>query len=84
MSEYICEKCDVFFDNEKMPSGDSVIKRMTIDINVKEEITRCRDCKHYTEKAITCGAEVLGYDCSLLSAVVEPDGFCAWAVRRGA
>ena len=46
------------------------------------KIVRCRDCKHFTGNEIACGAMVLGYECSLLSAVVEPDGFCAWGESK--
>ena len=89
MSEYICEKCDVFFDNKKMPSGERVIKRMTIDISVKEEVTRCRDCKHFTPKGThKFGDNKVNADyCKYIRSYmlrVTPDGFCAWGERRDA
>ena len=75
MSEYIIDMTNSSYKSE---SG-----LLCADVSqLREEIVRCRDCKHYTGKKITCGAIVLGYDCSLLSAVVEPDGFCSWGERR--
>ena len=44
-------------------------------------VVRCRDCKHYEEID-----EMFGFDntCKWWAEqpVVEPDGFCAWGVRR--
>lgn len=39
---------------------------------IREEIVRCRDCKHYG----------LGRRCGWSKRFVTPDGFCAWAERR--
>ena len=44
----------------------------------REEIVRCRDCKH-------CFETWSGYECERFSGEyhrAEPDGFCAWAERR--
>ena len=42
-----------------------------------EEIVRCRDCRFYDN--------VHDMGCEKFSHVVnEPDGYCAWAERRGA
>lgn len=46
---------------------------------VREEIVRCRDCKHYIEDE----AEYYHY-CGSWCEQVEPDGFCAWGERRDA
>ena len=46
----------------------------------REEIVRCRDCRHYRERVNGCvefGDESRGE-----YAKVEPDGFCAWGERR--
>ena len=46
-------------------------------ISAKQEVVRCRDCKHYdthTEPSI-CYREMPGR-------IIEPDGFCAWGVRK--
>ena len=45
----------------------------------KEEIVRCRDCRHYTEDEM----EYYHY-CGSWCEQVEPDGFCAWGERRDA
>ena len=50
----------------------------------REEVVRCRDCKHYKDRngailpSLVC--QRLGY----YNFKVEPDGFCAWGERRGA
>lgn len=48
----------------------------------REEIVRCRDCKHFKEFE---ALKVEGFKCSRVSTPfeVEPDGFCAWGERRG-
>ena len=47
----------------------------------KEEIVRCRDCKHYEETDT-----MFGFDntCNWWAEepTVDPDGFCAWGERR--
>ena len=45
---------------------------------VKGEIVRCRDCKHYEN--YTCNSwQWHNWDAPI---EVEPDGFCAWGERR--
>lgn len=43
---------------------------------VREEVVRCRDCKYYEPNTYS------HFTCELLTFHVEPDGFCAWGVRR--
>lgn len=43
---------------------------------VREEIVRCRDCKYYEPNTYS------HFTCEMLTFHVEPDGFCAWGVRR--
>lgn len=43
---------------------------------VRERIVRCRDCKYYEPNTYS------HFTCELLTFHVEPDGFCAWGVRR--
>ena len=45
----------------------------------REEIVRCRDCKHYTEDEME-----YYHFCGSWCEQVEPDGFCAWGERRDA
>ena len=51
----------------------------------REEITRCRDCKYIIrhETANSGAYFACGYFDAVL-AEIEPDGFCAWGVRRDA
>lgn len=46
--------------------------------NLREEIVRCRDCKHYDEDIHSCDWW------SAYERLAEPDGFCAWSERRDA
>ena len=71
MSEYITDAVICNFDGE--PGG--LIKHASVDITVKEEIVRCRDCKYYNECWDFCERLKPGM-------VVEPDGFCKWGERR--
>jgi len=67
MSEYITEH---YFDGESM----------SIHQAQREEIVRCRDCKHLHE-------QWSGYECERFSGEyhrAEPNGFCAWGERRDA
>ena len=41
----------------------------------REEIVRCRDCRFSLAHGNGCGRNQDIYD-------VEPDGFCAWGVKR--
>ena len=45
-----------------------------------EEIVRCRDCKDYRASDATCHSwQWHNWDAAI---DVEPDGFCAWGVRK--
>ena len=58
------------------------------DIFQKEEVVRCRDCKHSANDGVKCyyfaATEWNDYlrEYVELPSYVEPSGFCAWAVRR--
>ena len=41
------------------------------------KIVRCRDCKY-------CMAYMAGTYCDYMAHAIEPDGFCAWAIKRNA
>ena len=56
----------------------------------REEIVRCRDCKHYELLTVSysdkpfsvCTAEWCeGMERD--NPLVEPDGFCAWGIKKG-
>lgn len=51
---------------------------------VRERIVRCRDCKHYSEHEWILVTDVSDV-CHFWGGgpvKVNPDGFCAWGVRR--
>lgn len=54
----------------------------------KEEIIRCRDCKHFDDAWVSCNYFICGYWDSeakedvLMRQQVNPNGFCAWAEKR--
>ena len=43
---------------------------------IGEQIVRCKDCVEYNTELYR------HISCELLGRYVEPDGFCAWGVRR--
>lgn len=45
-----------------------------------EKVVRCRDCKHYRENINGCAE--FGDEWNDEYANVEPNGFCAWGVRK--
>lgn len=44
---------------------------------VREQVVRCSDCRYYEPNTYS------HFTCELLTFNVEPDGFCAWGVRKG-
>ena len=71
MSEHIIET-EVFAGTPFVPVGGTG--------KLREEIVRCRDCKHYHDSINGC--DEFGDEWSDEYANVEPDGFCAWACRK--
>ena len=78
MSEHIYEDSDMEHERyHVIPFG-----------SMREEIVRCRDCKHYYE--VENYHPQGNYDsrcCKYFDTYndeVEPDGFCAWASRKEA
>lgn len=57
---------------------------------VREEIVRCRDCRHSRKDGTLCmffaswEPIACGDEYAEMPADVEPDGFCAWGIRREA
>ena len=48
----------------------------------REEVVRCRDCEHYEQETVIDG-ETVGSWCDwMCMSRPQPDGFCAWGVRR--
>ena len=48
-----------------------------LGVSIREEIVRCRDCKHYDNYLGSCIRRYTHF-------AAEHDGFCAWAERRDA
>lgn len=90
MSEYIYERPEQ--PAKVVRDGWNV--RIEWDFKQREEIIRCRDCKHFNEYHGKCHRQsgVLIDDYStrrfedlgdvLVLADAEPDGFCKWGVRK--
>lgn len=78
MSEYITET--VVFNFEAVPG--ELMKHASIDVTVKEEIVRCRDCKYYIEDSepIDPGWPMMCADSG--RDMLEPGGFCACGERK--
>lgn len=74
MSEYVME-----YDGwaEGIPICEYLKVRDTMHSRKREEIVRCRDCKHYTEDEME-----YYHFCGSWCEQVEPDGFCAWGERK--
>lgn len=81
MSEYI-----VNFDSEL---GMSLAVACAGAGLAREQIVRCRDCKHGRKEGTLCmffaaWEPIAGGDeYADIPAVIEPDGFCAWGERGG-
>ena len=53
--------------------------KWNVPIEKREEIVRCRDCRHYTEWL----QQLMTSDwCDEFKCAVNPNGFCAWAKRK--
>ncbi len=79
MNEYIFVVPD---ENEPIAGESSVYYPDERDepMQVREEIVRCRDCRHY--HAEFNGCDDFGDVWHDEYANVEPDGFCAWGERK--
>ena len=76
MSEYVM---DYSGWAEGIPIDEYLKVRDAMHARKREEIVRCRDCKHYTEDEME-----YYHFCGSWCEQVEPDGFCAWGERRDA
>lgn len=72
MSEYII---DMGNSSYKPSSG-----LLCADVSqLREEVIRCRDCKHRAGANVQAVVSDL---CMWLEIIVKPDGFCAWGEKR--
>lgn len=68
MTEHICELTPI--DSE------------TWDVEQREEVVRCRDCKHFAVDQSDHDYRT-GWWCKRwYTDMVKPDGFCAWGKRK--
>lgn len=77
MTEYVME-----YDGwaEGIPLGEYLKVRDAMHARKREEIVRCRDCKHVSPDGRWC-YKPLG--CSSAEELpVKPDSFCAWGERK--
>ena len=63
-----------------IPVGEYLKLRDVMHERRREEIVRCRDCKHYHGEFKGC--DEFGDESRGEYAKVEPGGYCAWAERR--
>ena len=48
----------------------------------RQEIVRCRDCKHYDPNDEPSEVFPNSYWCDRLTVYMPPNGFCSWGERR--
>lgn len=80
MSEHVVDLTQV----EKVESlGDYDTYTWLTALPVREQIVRCKDCKHYKEHKWILITDVSDV-CEFFSdgVKVEPNGFCKWGVRK--
>lgn len=87
MAEHVIDLSGVEVKTIKEAHGIETIEALW-GLPVRERIVRCRDCD-FSQKDGTCcilfaGWEPIegGDEYELVSADVEPDGFCKWGARR--
>ena len=79
MSEYICEREDTRLTVKT--DGDAC--EFTLPSwTQKEEIVRCRDCRHYELHPGGIDACNREHEESDWYMIVEPGGFCSWGERK--
>ena len=74
MSEYIVD----FGDTSSAFVGLAMAQAIDSGATINERITRCRDCKMFQQLAVDGKCNRSKY----YQSWTEPDGFCAWGVRR--
>ena len=80
MSEYVVDTFGIVQDFADL-HGDMNTPLYQAIMNVmlsrqRDEIVRCKDCECYEPNIYK------HFTCELFQYYVEPDGFCAWGVRR--
>ena len=83
MAEYVVDLSSVAVKSFSELNDDERWSWLT-GLPVREEIVRCRDCKHYSDHEwvqITDVSDVCYFWAG--GCKVEPDGFCKWGERTG-
>lgn len=74
------------FETIETDAGPGVVVDGTMAITgvtaQREEVVLCRDCAHSWKDGTSCNYFSDFDDGLIIPAIVEPDGFCAWASRR--
>ena len=75
MEEYICEKVVAGYDT----TGEEA-RPIVRFASPRERITRCRNCRYGYKGGMLCTYFATQDDdeLTIMPAIVEPDGFCAW------
>lgn len=72
----------------KVGLNDPLFTKMLTGFPVREEIIRCRDCKHADIASWRCNHHCFGYYDEqneidvIMRSEIRPDGFCTWAEKR--
>ena len=75
MSEYIIDMGN--------SSYQSISGLLCADVSqLREEIVRCRDCKHHENHGYWFMCQLPDCDGGYANWMVEPDGFCKWGEKR--
>lgn len=78
MSEYVVD----FGDKSTAFVGLAMAEAESHGATLMERVVRCRDCEHYHDSINGCAE--FGDESRGEFANVEPNGYCAWGVRRDA
>ena len=77
MSEYI------IWESDKTETTDNLgVKHGVSHFEKREEIVRCRDCKHFDPNDEPSEVYPNSYWCDKLTVYMPPNGFCPWGKRR--
>ena len=90
MSEYIIEWFDIGGQLTRLREGNVpfvLLPKLIREERRREEIVRCRDCKHFTPEGTHKfeNGKVNADYCKYVRGwmlQITPDGFCAWGERK--
>jgi len=79
-ADLMCDAADTIWQLR-----DDLQRTNSENAELREQIVRCRDCKHYADHEwviATDVSDVCHFWASGVGVKVEPDGFCKWGERR--